>query len=269
MGHVIGEDILKKNVRRSTGTKLKGDRGELNFLNSFSRYLGHDDYLIHNPNFGEHNPDFLYISPSQGFYIIEIKNVSLSIFKYVNTAGVFTTKQGDLKKYLGQAKVHHDELSRFIESTLSQNIYQNIGYCLVFMSATLNEFNNRFNSTLSKWDDTERRNFFKHVFFIDQLNSQEIISKIYQGKQYPQKTMNVNLQKLENIIELVTPYDPDTVLQVDERVKNKMQIINVIENLAVESKKQISKKINEALQPKINLLYNAVTSVELYFRLND
>lgn len=198
MATFIGRDKLEEakitylNYNQSV---IRGIEGELMVGDLLCKYLPSDTYVLAHPQIGKYDPDFLVVSPKYGFRIVEVKNWNLSSIQKAESNGryIFANNKSNP---IEQAKSHVECLNQYINSNFRKNLYKNIGYVVIQIGFTQNEFVSKF---CQKWSEQDRKDYENVVFFKDQLNSnidQLLLSAMkYKGNSFDLDDKNSFIKK--------------------------------------------------------------------------
>ena len=206
MGQIIGlkslEEMHKKAIRLSD---QKGMSAELEVANKLKEYLPADTYIISQPKIGSLQPDFLVISPQYGFRLIEVKNFRLDYIDAVLSNGVLKTRYKNINP-IGQVQSHVEALRNFLlsnfKSIFPDDIYREIGYCVIHIGFTQETFGKKFNQTIGQWSQREQQDFFKHHLFGDQLN-RSIESLLKKATKFPYHKHSLKPSDIHAIVESI------------------------------------------------------------------
>ncbi|RFB17458.1 hypothetical protein DZB84_10370 [Bacillus sp. HNG] len=170
-----GRDELIKNFNAATRDQdKKGLYAEIEVGDLLSKNLPNDTYVISHPEIGKMQPDFLVISPSFGFRIIEVKNFSIRYIEEVFSNGLLKTKYGKINP-LGQVKKHVDAFNNYLISSHPNlgidDPYRMIGYCVIHKGFSKKEFEYKFGRQLSNLSAQEKNDYFRNHLFFNELGS--------------------------------------------------------------------------------------------------
>lgn len=200
--------IIESLMENSPGIQ-KGLDGELELLKKLINYLPKNYSINVQPNIGEKNPDFLLIHPDHGFRILEVKNWSLSVIENINSNGNVTRKYGDNKSNnpLIQVAEHVEQFNRYLLSNHRKlgNQYDNIGMAVIHIGFTKDEFYQKFEKTINRWDHKTTKEYFKYHIFADEINHRVLDKKIKKAKKSNAKFEQIPREKINNISLSINP----------------------------------------------------------------
>ncbi|SDQ06910.1 nuclease-related domain-containing protein [Virgibacillus salinus] len=171
MGKLIGRDKLIEQLEQTSSKtmfELKGLRGEIEVGDLLARYLSDDTYIIAQPVIGKYEPDFLIISPTYGFRLIEVKNWSVNSIQGVQTNGTFTIVNGKTSNPLQQVRQHVDDLKGYLLSNYPTlgDTHKRIGYVNIQYG-----FNRKdLDKYTEDWNEKNAADFYLFHIFKDDLN---------------------------------------------------------------------------------------------------
>jgi hypothetical protein len=162
MAIFVGREQLIDSLIAAQRTQDKiGLEGEIKVGDLLANFLPNDTYLIAQPEIGESQPDFLVISPSFGFRLIEVKNLRLNSIQSVQSNGWIGTTFGN-RSPLSQVRSHVEELKNYLISNHAYlgDPYKMIGYCVVYAGFSKVEFENKFRQVIDSWSSEHKNDFF-------------------------------------------------------------------------------------------------------------
>lgn len=173
MGILVGKDELINNYNAyKDGANKKGLAAEVLVAEKLEKMLNPDTFIICQPDVGEAQPDFLIISKLFGFRLVEVKNYSLNYIEDVFSNGALKIK-GTISNPLVQVRNHAEKTYRFLSNNftnyIGNDVYKKIGYCVIHAGFTKAQFESKFFTSISKWSEKEKNDFFKYNIFLNQL----------------------------------------------------------------------------------------------------
>ncbi|MUK89271.1 hypothetical protein GMD78_12895 [Ornithinibacillus sp. L9] len=174
---------------------------ELEVGDVLCRILPDDTYIIAQPNIGEKLPDFLVISPTYGFRIIEVKNLTISSIEDVFSNGLLQTKYGN-KNPFAQVKSYAVAWKNYLLSN-HRNMglddpFRNIGYVVIHKGFSKLEFEYKFGRQIHTWATGDADNYYKYHFCFDELDSSfnELLAEATRFRSYSNSLKNYQIKEI-------------------------------------------------------------------------
>lgn len=214
MAKLKGLDDLKSQIEHAKDSDLRaGIQAEIEVAELLEKKFTDETYIICKPSIGTTKPDFLIISPDFGFRIIEIKNLSLRRISEINSNGIIKYSKQDKNPY-SQVENQVEDLNIYLANNHSnfknKNLYETIGFCVVFMGFDFFEFEQKFSDTLNSWKNG-REDYFKFYLFRDQFKNDENGQLIINAIKYKVQKPRLTDDQIESIVSKVSlePFELD------------------------------------------------------------
>ena len=243
MAKFIGRNELINSLNKIIRIEDKrGIEGEIRVGDELSKQLPQEVNIISQPEIGHYQPDFLILSENLGFRIIEVKNYSIENINKVHSNGTLVIGRNKRINPLEQVKKHVDGLSSYILSNHSsiKDPYKLIGYCIVHVGFDKVSFEQRFKQDINHWSAEQKRNFFRHHIFIDELK-QNIMQRLADATRFSLKNeyvlTNEFIQEMVSSIK-IGDYQPnnevieslnslnDSVQSLKEEIQSISQVVH-------------------------------------------
>ncbi|MFD2043341.1 nuclease-related domain-containing protein [Ornithinibacillus salinisoli] len=210
---------------------------EIEVGNQLQRMLPDDTYVVAQPKIGEVQPDFLVISPTYGFRIIEVKNIRITDMENVFSNGILQTKYGN-KNPFAQVKSYAVSWKNYLLSNHRDlgldDPFRYTGYAVIHKGFSKLEFEHKFGGQISAWAPGDADNYYKYHFCFDEIGNDfnDILAGATRFKSYALKNFHIH-EIIDHLI--VASYKKDE----DSNIGN-----------SDEQLQKVNRVVDEVLQPK-------------------